>query len=425
AGGAPGGAPFVQDGAACGGDAVVAPRRAGHRRFDVAVQQPGRAEIAQHRIQRALLAAEHAVAEAFQPLGDLVAVHRLSSRLQHRQQHQRHGATAEFLLELAQLAGDVGIGVAHGGAPVVRPHTIANFAIANVPLVMLAAVAPAEPGIGGDVGDYTGRNRHPRGPRMRPALPALLVAAVLAPSLAAADESPKPRTTQELLDASQPSDWRTLDPANTLYLELAGGRVVIELAPDFAPAHVHNIRTLAHEGYWDGMSINRSQDNFVVQWGDPAEEGQPRKSRGSAPAPLPAEFERAAAGLDFHALPGEDGWAPQVGFAAGFPAARDPEAGEAWMAHCYGAVGAGRGMAADSSDGSELYVVTGQSPRQLDRNITLVGRVVDGMELLSVLPRGTGPLGFYEDAAQRVPIEAIRLAADVPEAERPKLQVLR
>src|SRR3546814_17769275 len=46
-------------------------------------------------------------------------------------------------------------------------------------------------------------------------------------------------------------------------------------------------------------------------------------------------------------------------------------------------------------------------------------------DLLSVLPRGTGPLGFYEDATQRVPIEAIRLAADVPEAERSKLQVLR
>src|SRR3546814_5984848 len=173
------------------------------------------------------------------------------------------------------------------------------------------------------------------------------------------------------------------------------------------------------------MSINRSQDNFVVQWGDPAEEGQPRKPLGSAKAQLPAEFERPAAGLDFHALPDKDGWAPQVGFVDGFPAARDPAEGKAWMAHCYGAVGAGRGMAADSSDGTELYVVDGQSPRQLDRNITLVGRVVDGMELLSVLPRGTGPLGFYEDATQRVPIEAIRLAADLPEAERSQLQVLR
>ena len=261
---------------------------------------------------------------------------------------------------------------------------------------------------------------------MRPALLALLVAAALSPSLAvAADDTPKPRTTQELLDASAPSDWRTLDPADTLYLELASGRVVIELAPDFAPAHVGNILALAHEGYWNGMSINRSQDNFVVQWGDPAEEGQPRKPLGSAKAQLPAEFERPAAGIDFHALPDKDGWAPQVGFADGFPAARDPVQGKAWMAHCYGAVGAGRGMAADSSDGTELYVVDGQSPRQLDRNITLVGRVVDGMELLSVLPRGTGPLGFYEDAAQRVPIEAIHLAADVPEAERSKLQVLR
>src|SRR3546814_9125214 len=60
------------------------------------------------------------------------------------------------------------------------------------------------------------------------------------------------------------------------------------------------------------MSINRSQDNFVVQWGDPAEEGQLRKSLGSAKTQLPAEFERPAAGLDFHALPDKDGWAPQV-----------------------------------------------------------------------------------------------------------------
>ncbi|MGN7724591.1 peptidylprolyl isomerase [Luteimonas sp. 22616] len=261
---------------------------------------------------------------------------------------------------------------------------------------------------------------------MRPALLALLVAATLTPSLAVcADEAQKPKTTQELLDASQPADWRTLDPASTLYLELASGRVVIELAPDFAPEHVGNIRTLAHEGYWNGMSINRSQDNFVVQWGDPAEEGQPRKPLGSAKAKLPAEFERKADGLSFHPLPDKDGWAPQVGFAAGFPAARDPQAGEAWLTHCYGAVGAGRDMAADSSDGTELYVVDGQSPRQLDRNITLVGRVVEGMELLSVLPRGTGPLGFYEQAAQRVPIKSIRLAADVPEAERTQLQVLR
>jgi len=245
-------------------------------------------------------------------------------------------------------------------------------------------------------------------------------------SLAAAPATPdKPKSMQELLDASSTSDWRTLDPANTLYLELATGRVVIELAPDFAPAHVANIRTLAHEHYWDGLSINRSQDNFVVQWGDPAEEEAQRKPLGSAKTHLPAEFTRTSADLPFVRLPDADGWAPQVGFSKGFPAARDPKGGQAWLAHCYGTIGAGRDTAADSSNGTELYVVDGQSPRQLDRNITVVGRVVQGMELLSVLPRGTGPLGFYEKAEQRVPMKAIALASDVPESQRTPLQVLR
>ena len=257
---------------------------------------------------------------------------------------------------------------------------------------------------------------------------ALAAASGAAPPADAETPAPaRPRSMQEILDASQPSDWRPLDPANTLYLELerAGGRVVIELAPRFAPAHVANIQTLAHEGYWDGLSINRSQDNFVVQWGDPAEDDSQRKSLGGAKAKLPAEFTRASDGVAFAALPDRDGWAPQVGFVDGFPAARDPEAKSVWLAHCYGAVGAGRDVAADSSNGTELYVVTGQSPRQLDRNITVVGRVVHGIEWLSVLPRGTGPLGFYEQPGQRAVIKRIRLAADVPAAERTPLEVLR
>lgn len=241
----------------------------------------------------------------------------------------------------------------------------------------------------------------------------------------AADEPVKPKTSKELLDASQPSDWRTPDPARTLYMQLAGGRVVIELAPQFAPEHVANIRTLAHGHYWDGLSIYRSQDNFVVQFGDPTEEEKDRKPLGDAKPHLPAEFARASAGLAFDKLPDADGWAPEVGFSEGFPAARDPQAGQAWLAHCYGTLGAGRDVAADSSNGTELYVVDGQSPRQLDRNITVVGRVLKGMELLSVIPRGPEPMGFYGKPEQRTPILSIALAADVPEAQRTPLQVLR
>lgn len=270
-------------------------------------------------------------------------------------------------------------------------------------------------------------------PRFRPLPLCFVLAGAIATAAAGAAEpaakatadAQPPKTTQELLDASLPSDWRRPDPANTLYMELAGGRVVIELAPGFAPEHVANIRTLAKEGFWNGLTIYRSQDNFVVQFGDLTDDGEAPKPIGSAKAALPSEFARPAEGLAFHALPDPDGWAPETGFAEGFPAARDPAAGEAWMAHCYGTLGAGRDVAADSSNGTELYVVIGQAPRQLDRNITQVGRVLQGMELLSVVPRGTGPLGFHEDAAQRVPIKAVRLASEVPEAQRSDIRVLR
>lgn len=258
----------------------------------------------------------------------------------------------------------------------------------------------------------------------------LLALALSLSTFAASAGAPPPavpyRSPQQILDASKRSDWRTLDPANTLYLELGTGRVIIELAPAFAPQHVGNIRTLAHEHFWDGLSIYRAQDNFVVQFGDPdGEEPGKAKSLGSAKTHLPAEFQRPAAGLAFQPLPDADGWAPQVGFVDGFPVARDPKAGTAWLAHCYGTLGAGRNNDEDSSIGAELYVVTGQSPRQLDRNITVVGRVVKGMELLSVIPRGPDPMGFYEKPEQRTPIRAIRLASDVPEAERTPLQLLR
>ncbi|TWI01031.1 peptidylprolyl isomerase [Luteimonas cucumeris] len=258
----------------------------------------------------------------------------------------------------------------------------------------------------------------------RTALLAAALVAAASPSLAQGDKD-KPKSAQEIIDAAPASAWRELDPANTLYLQLANGRVVIELAPDFAPQHVANIRTLAREGFWDGLSIYRSQDNFVVQFGDPDVGEKNAKSQGSAKTKLPAEFERKAEGLAFDELPDSDGWAAEVGFAKGFPAARDPKTGKAWLAHCYGMIGAGRDVAADSSNGSELYVVTGQSPRQLDRNITLVGRVVKGIELLSVIPRGPEPMGFYDKPEQRTPIQSIRLASEVPAAERTPLQLLK
>ncbi|MGO9851151.1 MAG: peptidylprolyl isomerase, partial [Steroidobacteraceae bacterium] len=114
-----------------------------------------------------------------------------------------------------------------------------------------------------------------------------------------------------------------------------------------------------------------------------------------------------------------------VGFVDGFPVAAEPQTGRAWLVHCYGMIGAGRDNDVDSGGGTELYVVIGQAPRHLDRNVTLLGRVVRGMELLSVMPRGSGALGFYESPTERTPLRSLRVAADIPEAERTSLEVLR
>jgi peptidylprolyl isomerase len=227
---------------------------------------------------------------------------------------------------------------------------------------------------------------------------------------------------QEVLAASSPADWRPVDPRNTLYVELPAGRVVIELAPGFAPLHVAAIEKLARARYFDGLSIIRVQDNYVVQWGDPDNRHPlPAGIGKTAPefdSPLPSA-------LPFSRLADGDVYAPEVGFSDGFPVARAPALHRTWLAHCYAMVGVGRDIDVESGSGAELYVVIGQAPRHLDRNVALVGRVVKGMELLSSLPRGSGDLGFYTKTESPTPIKSIRIAADLPESQRSNLGVMR
>lgn len=248
----------------------------------------------------------------------------------------------------------------------------------------------------------------------------VLAAAILMSACAsapAAPGGPAPSVADILAQASA-EEWRTLDPENLLVMDLPRGQVIIELAPEFAPQHAVNLRALARESYFDGAAVVRAQDNFVAQWSRTEE--SPREIR-TGRATLPPEFTRPRPGVAFTALPDGDVYAREAGFAGGFPAARDGR--EIWLAHCYGMVGAGRDVASDSGSGTELYAVTGHAPRQLDRNITLVGRVVQGIELLSALPRGTGALGFYETPAERTAIARVRVGADM-EAP-PRLQALR
>lgn len=247
----------------------------------------------------------------------------------------------------------------------------------------------------------------------------LLAAAAL---LTAAAPPQKLLTPNDIVAQSPASAWRTIPADDLLVMDLAnGGRVVVQLAPQFAPVHVANIQALARANYWNGASIYRVQDNYVAQWGH--NESDKPWPNGVVAKP-PAEYTRPLKGLKITPLGSPDPYAPAAGFSNGWPVAYSPKSGWADLVHCYGTVGVGRDLSPDTGTGGELYAVIGQAPRQLDRNIAIVGRVVDGIDRLSTLPRGTEALGFYKDKAQYAPIASIRLASQMPAGERPSYEYL-
>lgn len=232
--------------------------------------------------------------------------------------------------------------------------------------------------------------------------------------IAAAPVAAPPGAADIVRDAPAAA-WIAVPAEDLLVVDSAKGRVVIQLAPGFSPAHVAAIRKLARGGAFDGGAVVRVQDNYVVQFA--AKEG---RSAPPAPSPagkaqLPAEYEQPAAGV-FTPLPYPDAYAEQAGYIDGWPVARG--AGSQWLVHCYAMVGAGRDEPPSTGDGSELYAVSGHGPRHLDRNITLVGRVVEGLANWTSLPRGTEALGFYKTPEERTPLTRTRLAADMPQAPR-------
>jgi cyclophilin family peptidyl-prolyl cis-trans isomerase len=240
----------------------------------------------------------------------------------------------------------------------------------------------------------------------------LLLALQAAPAAAAA--APKP---SDPIDA----DWVAIPDDEMLVFTLADGRrALVRLAARYAPAHVANMRRLAAARWWDGESVYRVQDNYVTQWGDPTEK---KPLPAGVVANPPAEYEWPA--FDAIAtLSRTDPYSTRTGYSRdGWPLATNGTA--AWLPHCYGMVGVARDLAPSTGSGGDLYTVIGHAPRHLDRNIAVVGRVIEGMEALSSLPRGTGNLGFYEQPAQYARIVSGRLASELQVSERPRYQYRR
>ena len=310
--------------------------------------------------------------------------------------------------------------------------------------------------------------------------------------LSAQDEPAGAPAPSEIVAAAPEADWVTIPADDLLVMTLApdaqgqARQVVIQLMPaPFSQGWVHNIRLFARSGWYDGISVNRVQDNYVTQWGDPNYDnpeakgepkplpeglkvmgedeylasdllvipdprGRPRLNyflgammmRNAAIASqggikVPKELLDAVESGNLDDIPPPEpldvsdqysqiatlllGW--PIG--AGTGSEENPE-NSLWPVHCYGMVGVGRGYSPDTGSGAELYTVIGHAPRHLDRNIALVGRVIDGMQHLSSLPRGSGALGFYtaEEADKRTPILSVRVASDLPASEQPKFEYL-
>ena len=218
------------------------------------------------------------------------------------------------------------------------------------------------------------------------------------------------------------NEWRDVDPENLVVMDLSYGRVLIELAPQFSPHHAERFRSLVRSKFYDGQTFYRVIDGFVAQGG--IGEGDDKKLP-NWPA-LKAEFDRnIGIDVEFTPLGSPDLFADKVGHVDGFPAGQSKGDKRMWALHCPGAIAMARDNDPDTGS-TEFYLPIGQAPRRLDRNLTVFGRVLDGMQYLQKLNRGDPKVdsGVIQDATKRDPIVKVQMAADILLAERPRVQVM-
>ncbi len=245
------------------------------------------------------------------------------------------------------------------------------------------------------------------------ALALLLSSAAALTSLNAYSTEPEqPRSPYKIIAEAGPKSWRPIDASNSLLIELEAGNVLVELAPEFAPGHVKNMKALAREGFYQGLSIYRFVEGFVAQGGDKSEKKAIKTGQKEI------KSERYTKGeLDFSPLGFRDLFAQETGFVRGFPAARNTQ-GESWMVHCPGVFAMARNEPIDSG-GTEFYIVLGHAPRYLDRNVTVFGRVVDGMAHIQSLQRQETEGKAFNT------IKSVQVLSDLEQSEYHNRQIMR
>ncbi len=218
--------------------------------------------------------------------------------------------------------------------------------------------------------------------------------------------------------AGEPT-WRELDPENTVFVEMPAGLVIIELNPAFAPETVKQFKQLAADRFYDGLSFYRVIDGFVAQGGDGSDLGE----LSNVPL-VDAEFE-----IDWNEefsymqVQSPDMFAPETGFIDGFAVARDSSRNKVWLTHCPGIVAMARNDDPDSSR-TDFYIVIGQAPRYLDRNMNIFGRVVYGMDVVQQIKRGpAADNGIIQDETKSSRISKMQMLSEIPKEDRLKVYV--
>ncbi|MEO1322240.1 MAG: peptidylprolyl isomerase [Pseudomonadota bacterium] len=223
-------------------------------------------------------------------------------------------------------------------------------------------------------------------------------------------------TEAEIASALMPV-WRDVSPENLILIETRYGDIVVELNTDFAPNHANQFRQLVRDDVYNGIRFYRVIDAFVAQGGLQDDE---------AIEPFPTlenENDRPISDAKLVPLGNADLFAPIVGHIDGFAAGRSQSLEREWLLHCPGALAMARDTDPDSGS-TEFYIVL-DAQRYLDRNLTIFGRVIDGMQYVQKLKRGDRAVGNGVIQAPEVGDEILSMtvAADMAEAIRPKYQV--
>ncbi|EGM78148.1 peptidyl-prolyl cis-trans isomerase (rotamase) - cyclophilin family [Rheinheimera sp. A13L] len=240
------------------------------------------------------------------------------------------------------------------------------------------------------------------------------LALALALSFASAEAQQKTATASETKIG-----WQALPQDNLLYLDTDQGRIVILLAPQFAPEHVKRVKELVKNRFYDGVTFYRVIEGFVAQFGVPEHEWGNRAKL----TPMKAEFSWPVRGADPYLLVQRpDLLAEETGFNQGFAVAR--EQNQEWLVHCPGVVNMARANEPDTAV-ADIAIMMGQAPRHLDKNMSAFGKVIWGHYAVNRVRRGEATEGgVIGSAAARTVIKQARLGSELAADRQLPLEML-